>query len=237
MVTPAERAARERKQKIFVVVGGIALLGLLAFQLPRLLGGSSSSAVPAVETTAGDPAAATTTTITTTQTRVVLLDTDRPLAPAPGKLSSFTVFARKDPFVQQISARTTPETPPASGVGVSQPPSKGFKPNSALLAAVTVISVNGVRQVLVPGAAFPAEDPVFVLVGEQPDAKTVMIGIAGGAYASGAKATKLKVGKPLVLVNTTTGARYRLMLVAVGNGSTSTVAAPGGGSSTTQPSP
>jgi len=41
-MTPEERAARERKQKIFVVVGGLLLVALLAFQLPKLLGGSSS---------------------------------------------------------------------------------------------------------------------------------------------------------------------------------------------------
>ena len=243
MVTPAERAARERKQKIFVVVGGVVLLGLLALQLPRLLGGSSSSAAPAVETTAGDPAA-TTGTQTPTQTRVVLLDTDRPLAPAPGKLSSFTVFTSKDPFIQQVVSPSPPGGSPGTAGGKQsgtkdspEASSKGFTVGGAPATLATVISVNGARQVLVPGAAFPAADPVFVLVGEQPDAKAVVIGIAGGAYASGAKTTKLKVGKPLVLVNTTTGARYRLVLVAVGNGSTSTPAVPGAGSSTKQPSP
>jgi hypothetical protein len=83
---------------------------------------------------------------------------------------------------------------------------------------VTVISVNGVRQALVAGQAFPTADPVFVLVSEDQKSKSVAIGIAGGAYAGGSKATKLVAGKPLVLVNTTTGARYRLVLVAVGNG-------------------
>ena len=34
---------------------------------------------------------------------------------------------------------------------------------------------------------------------------------------NGERTTKLKVGTPLVLVNTTTGARYRLVLVAVEN--------------------
>ena len=83
---------------------------------------------------------------------------------------------------------------------------------------MTVISVNGARQALEPGAVFPAADPVFVLVAENPKAKTVIVGVAGGAYANGARTTKLEVGKPLVLVNTTTGARYRLVLVAVGEG-------------------
>ena len=52
-MTPEARAARERKQKIFVVVGGLFLLAMLAFQLPKLLGGSSSpEAAPATTTTA-----------------------------------------------------------------------------------------------------------------------------------------------------------------------------------------
>jgi hypothetical protein len=65
---------------------------------------------------------------------------------------------------------------------------------------------------------FPAADPVFVLIAENPRAKTVVVGIAGGSYASGARASKLKIGKPLILTNTTTGASYRLVLVAVGEG-------------------
>lgn len=218
MATGDARAARERKQKIFVAVGGVLLLLLLAFQLPRLLGGSeSSSAAPATDTTVGGVP----TPVTPSTSRpVVLVDTDRPQARDPGKLQSFSVFAKKDPFKQQVDDSTTPETPAPTGVGVSQgqPPSKGFKPNQTPAATMTVISVNGARQVLAPGTAFPAADPVFVLVAEQPNAKTVVIGIAGGSYSSGARTTKLRVGKALVLVNTTTRARYKLVLVAVGAG-------------------
>jgi hypothetical protein len=68
---------------------------------------------------------------------------------------------------------------------------------------------------------------VFVLVAEQQGSKSVVVGIAGGAYASGSRTAKLVIGKPLVLVNTTTGARYKLVLVAVGNGQSTT--APGTG--------
>jgi len=221
------RAARERKQKIFLVVGGIVLLGLLAIQLPKLLGGSSSpSASPAVETT---PGTEETPAARSRPAPVSLVDTNRRLAPAPGKLRSFTVFTRKDPFVQQIVAPSP--TGGSAGTEGEQsetkggPASKGFTVGGTPAEAVTVISVNGARQVLAPGAAFPAADPVFVLVAEQPDARTVAIGIAGGGYSSGAKTTKLKVGKPLVLVNTTTGARYRLVLVAVGTGEQSPASA------------
>jgi len=214
----AERAARERKQKIFVVVGGVLLLALLAFQLPKLLGGSADpAAAPAEETTlAGDP-----TTPTPRRTAAVaLVDTDRRLGVTPGKLSSFSLFAVKDPFVQQVVADSPfGDTGVGSGAkeGTAKTTSKSFTVGSSP-AAVTIVSVNGARQALEPGAAFPASDPVFVLVAEQPDAKTAVIGVAGGAYASGAKTTKLKVGKPLTLVNTTTGARYRVVLIAVGSG-------------------
>lgn len=220
MSTADARAAKERKQKIFVAVGGVLLLALLAFQLPKLLGGSeSSSAAPAAETTtvggettpgAQAPAA----------TPVALVDTDRPLAPGPGQLRSFTVFTRKDPFVQQIVSSTPPTAPSGGAVATeAKEPTKGLGFNvGTATSAVTLISVNGARQALVPGATFPSADPIFVLVSEQPDAKSVVIGVAGGEYANGAQTTKLRVGKPLVLVNTTTGARYRLVLVAVGDG-------------------
>ena len=46
-----------------------------------------------------------------------------------------------------------------------------------------------------------------------------MIGIVGGAYSGGDRTTTLKMGKPLTLVNTTTGARYKISLVSVGSGS------------------
>ncbi|HXG77306.1 MAG TPA: hypothetical protein VNJ53_12110 [Gaiellaceae bacterium] len=219
-MTSEARAARERKQKIVLVVGSLVLAGLLAFQLPRVLGGSASAGEASGETTAGAeqdgtvPAAAATA------------PTPVPVAaePAPAGARLFSSFPRKDPFVQQIEP---PASAPAKGEGgpatagkgeTREPRTLGFTPDGEPAASVTVISVNGTRQALLPGQAFPASDPVFVLVAERPRAKTAVVGIAGGAYASGRKTTTLRVGKPLVLVNTTTGARYRLVLVAVGNG-------------------
>jgi len=228
MAIDPTRAARERKQKIFVAVGGVLLLALLAFQLPKLLGGTeTSSAAPTGETTT---VGADSTPVTTPSQPAVLLDTDRPHAPDPGKLRSFSVFAQKDPFEQQVDNSPTAETPAptggGAGAGASQPPTKGFNPNQKPAATMTVISVNGARQALTPGSAFPAANPVFVLVAEQPKAKSVVIGVAGGSYSSGAKTTKLRVGKPLVLVNTTTRARYRLVLVVVGAGDAAGTTAP-----------
>ena len=82
---------------------------------------------------------------------------------------------------------------------------------------------------LEPGAKFPAGDPLFVLVAEKPQSKSVLVGIVGGAYSGGAKTTTLTVGKPLTLVNTTTGARYKISLVSVGNGAQTAPATPQAG--------
>jgi hypothetical protein len=224
--TDAGRAARDRKQKMFVVIGGLVLLLLMAIQLPRLLGGSTSTA-PASETTVENPSSADDPG--SIQTPISLPDG----TPTASKLRSFTVFSKKDPFVQQVetdpvtgtgttggAAGGSTGTPGEAGQPKSEPvPSQGFTVGGTPSAAVTVISVNGGRQALVPGTAFPSRDPVFVLVAEQPEAKSVVIAVAGGAYANGAKTTKLRVGRALVLVNTATGAKYRLKLVAVGNGS------------------
>jgi hypothetical protein len=236
MATTNPRAARERKQKMFVVVGGVLLLALLAFQLPKLLGGSEPSAAGTTTTDTTTVAGETTPPPdTAVPTSVGLVDTDRRLAPGPGQLRSFGTFTRKDPFVQQLVPPATGEGAaagsgggtvedkpgegkPSEGKTPANPRSKGFTVGGAAAASVTVISVNGARQTLAPGTAFPAADPVFVLVSEQPGAKSVVVSVAGGAYANGERATKLKLGQPLVLVNTTTGARYRLVLVAVGNG-------------------
>ena len=224
MAASDARAARERKQKIFVAVGGLVLLALLAFQLPKLLGGSGSeTAAPAAETTTGgetEPGTQGTTAIP-----VALVDTDRPLALGPGQVRSFSVFELKDPFIQQIVEREpspiptgiTRERAQGGAQQRAQAPSRSFSVGAAA-AGATILSVNGVRHVLEPGGFFPASDPVFVLVSEQPGAKTVIVGLRGGEYENGGKRTTLRVGKPVVIVNSTTGARYRLVLVTAGDG-------------------
>lgn len=233
-MTPEDRAARERKQKIFVAVGGVFLLVLLAIQVPKLLGGSGGSTLPA-------QAASTTPAITPPPAAqpggaAVAVSLPGGVGSHPsstGKLTSFGFFRQKDPFIQQVatsgaaaaaastSSPSGPATPPASKAAAKAPTaSQKFTvgQKSAQAPALTILSVNGARQALQPGGTFPSADPVFVLVAEHPGSKSVEIGVVGGAYAGGSKTTKLVAGKPLTLVNTTTRARYRLVLVAVGSG-------------------
>ncbi len=242
MVKANPRAARERKQKIFVAVGGLLLLVMLAIQLPKILGGPGSEASAATETTIAGEEATPTPGVPSSPVPTAAIDSGGAVAAGVGQLRSFGVFDRKDPFVQQIKdpndeagdveggasdggggADESGSEGDAGGAGGSEdtkkpPPTEDFSTDDPAAPAVTVISVNGSRQALSAGAVFPAADPVFVLIAENPKAKTVMVGIAGGSYANGAGGTKLRVGKPLVLVNTTTGARYRLVVVAVGQG-------------------
>jgi hypothetical protein len=226
-MTPEERAARERKQKIFVVVGGLFLVAMLAFQLPKLLGGSSSPEAAATTTTEPGQLTAPISaarTVANAANGIVTPAGSSASVVKTAKLSSFSVFKPKDPFVQQVKPEMPAATPAAGGgakgagaTGGGEKPTKfstgGAKPQSA-----TIVVVNGIRQVVEPGTKFPSSDPLFVLVAEKPGSKSVVVGIAGGAYSGGGRTTTLKVGKPLTLVNTATGARYKISLVSVGSG-------------------
>jgi hypothetical protein len=240
-MTPEARAARERKQKIFIAVGGVFVLAMLAIQLPKILGGGSAPETSAgTDTTVTQPPAAA-----PSGTPAAAPGGDVALPAVEGtKLRDFSLFAGKDPFVQQVKTSTTAAstTEGSSGTEASakkaaeKAPSQGFSVGEKAAASITVISVNGTREALEAGATFPSTDPVFVLIAEQPKQKTVTVGIAGGAYENGSRKVKLKVGKPVVLENTATGAKYRLVLVSVGSGS-SAPSAPAPGTSTTPGSP
>jgi hypothetical protein len=214
-MSPEARAARERKQKIFVVVGGLLLVALLAFQLPKLLGGSGDAGSAAPATTPADGATPVVTPPAATGTAPVSVRES-------AKLTTFTVFQRKDPFVQQVATAPPVDTGGTADAGKGEgSKTTKFSP-AAKGAAATIVIVNGERQVLEPGTKFPAADPMFVLVAEKPGSKSVVVGIAGGAYSGGRKTTTLKVGKPLTLVNTATGASYKITLVSVGTGDAAT---------------
>lgn len=226
-MTPEARAARERKQKIFVAIGGLFLVGMLAIQLPKILGGSSSPEAAAVTTTDATGLPAQPSPTGTTPVALVAA------SPEAAKITSFSAFTRKDPFVQQVTTQSAAVAPERSGTtakkgggSAGDAPTKEFATGKPSAAAATIVTVNGARQVLEPGARFPAGDPLFVLVAEKPDSKAVVVGIVGGAYAGGAKTTTLRVGKSLTLVNTVTGAKYKISLVSVGRGDVVEQAAP-----------
>jgi len=166
-VTPEERAARERKQKIFVVVGGLLLVGLLAIQLPKLLGGSSSATQTTANATTADGAQSAPAP---GGTPVALVGAEA----ETGKITSLSAFNAKDPFVQQVVTQNGLGAPTegeggkgTGGTGGTGGTTTKFATGKSSGAAVTIVTVNGTRQVLETWMKFAASDPLFVLVSEK----------------------------------------------------------------------
>lgn len=236
------RQSKERRQKQIAVGGAILLAILLAFELPHYLGGGSSSSSPPAGTTAatattattaaanGTPTASASTSPSsaaaamTPRTHTRLPNSDVPPARKKSQLASFEHFDSKDPFVQQVSAETAPTSPaPAPALGGSSAPAGGGPSNGVpaqqTAARVTLgretaatIEVNGKPETVQVGSTFPSTNPIFKLVSLSNGAAE--IGIANGAYSSGAQTVSLTVGNPLTLVDTADGVRYELQLLS-----------------------
>ena len=127
----AKRAAKEKKEKILLAVCGAVLLGLVAFQGPKILKRShGSSAAPAASASSTSTAAATAQakTLTTAASKVDAtkhlaakdpfvsqLATDAAPVPATTAETEPAVrqsnFVKKDPFIQQVAYQTAPPVP------------------------------------------------------------------------------------------------------------------------------
>jgi hypothetical protein len=251
--------AKEKKQKIIAGVGGVLLLGLIAFQVPRVMkqmhrGSASAAAVPATvstpTTTSETPSLAAPTTIgggeetsasTDSGSGAISADEDA----TEGQLASFSRFQSKDPFAQQINQSTTVastdesdsgDSGSSSGEGSSgsSGSSSGSTGGSQPTPGGAVISVNGVLMSVSTGADFPAATPLFHLVSVT--SSTAKISIAGGSYSSGAASVTLHVNKAVTLMNTADGTRYKLILKPQGT-PVADQSAPTGTSTTTSTTP
>jgi hypothetical protein len=229
--------AKEAKQKKIAIVGFVLLLGIMAFQGPRtlkMLKGPEAAPPPPPATTASTPTdgglalpPVTGGTASPTAAPTDAATSDAGPAPVAGQLVSFTRFASKDPFVQQIDPGAT-DAPSGGGGSTSSKSSSsgakgggsggstsgsssggGSKPDAATKATLVV---NGVREEVVVGGEFPKDGPYFVLVAVGPS--SARIGIAGGSYASGEQTATVGKGKTLVLQNTADGTRYEIKLVS-----------------------
>ncbi len=245
--------AKEKKQKIIVAVGGVLLLGLMAFQVPRVMkqmhrGSASASGVPVTvstpTSTSPTPSLAAPTTLRGQETgssstgsgsaSAISADTSA----TQGQLASFSRFESKDPFQQQVdqsdttAATAEPSSRPASsaasatrassssgsdssssgssGSGSSGSTGAGASGGTQPAPGGAVISVNGTPMTVAVGSDFPTASPLFHLLSVTPT--TAKIAIAGGSYSSGAASVTLHVNKPVTLMNTADGTRYRLIL-------------------------
>jgi hypothetical protein len=107
--------AKERKQKIILAVGGVLLLGVLAFQLPKLMKGSPAPPA-AVTTTSTVPVAGGSTPppAGTTLDAAATGSSSSGFAQAVDKLSSVSRFDVRDPF-------------DSHGAGAAAPPPTAIK--------------------------------------------------------------------------------------------------------------
>ncbi len=252
--------AKQKKQKIIAAVLGVLFVGLLAFQVPRVMKQLHPSAPPvaAATTTTAAPAAGTPTLAAPTlagsgQSPSTTGSGSSDLSSATatvqdGQLASFSLFASKDPFAQQLSDEKTSSSSgstssssggSSSGAGSGSGSSSGAGVTGAKAPAPgsAVISVNGTLYSVSVGTDFPqasATDssvvPLFHLVSLT--AHSAKISIAGGSYASGAPTVTLTENKPVTLMNTADGVRYKLILKPVGT-AVSRTPAPTSTSSTT----
>jgi hypothetical protein len=130
MAKKIDPKAKAKRQKIYAAIGGVILLGLLAFQVPRTMkmlhpaeeGSSSSAPAATTATTPASPIAAPSlaggnATAAAAPGGDGLVDADAPPAPQSGQLLAFGLFRTKDPFKQQLevaegsgSGATTPST-------------------------------------------------------------------------------------------------------------------------------
>lgn len=243
-------AAKQAKQKKLLLLLAPVLLALLAFQLPKLLGGddatptatgatgaTGAAGTPVTSTPSPSPAAP----VSVSGPKAVLIGvpvgTGLPARAGDGQLTTFSLFKPRDPFVQAEGSPSDPtdnsgggasggsKTPGAVGDGkpaaaggdgttgsVAQP---GVAPENGAAAPVlyATVAVNGVEEPLQLKQAFPKDDPMFKLVALK--GKKAEIAIAGGRLTQGRTVT-LVIGKPITLVNTATGARYRIRLLYTG---------------------
>jgi hypothetical protein len=225
------REAKDQRMKKIAIGGAVLLVAVLAFEVPKVMhSGSSSSSPPPAATTTTD-ASATGVPVTTAPgtagaavtpaASTKLPNSDLQPQRTKSQLDSFSHFAGKDPFVQQVGtapstgAQTASATIPASSGSSGSSASNGAPQKRVRTLAATgsaKISVNGRIQTVRVGASFPSANPLFRLVAISNG--VARIGIANGSYASGAPTVSLSAGRSLTLVDNADGIRYRIRLIA-----------------------
>lgn len=259
--------AKQKRQKIIAAVLGVVFLGVAGLQGPKLwkqLHPAASQATlsynekPQTTTTTGTPSLAapslggSETPSTDTTSSGSLASAPAPTV-ADGQLSSFSLFASKDPFAQQLSDRggsassgssgasgsSAGSGPSGSGSGAGSSSGSGGSA-SAPNPGTAVISVNGTLYSVAVGNDFPdagsdpSIQPMFHLVSVT--THSAKISIVGGSYANGAPTVTLQENKPVTLMNTADGTRFKLILKPVGTAVAAATASPTSPASTTSSS-
>ena len=238
-------AAKARKQKMFLIGAGVLLLAVAAIQGPKLMKHGSTPAAAPAAAAASDATGGTAAAAASAAAAVPAAPTHSFAAAAyvagvalpgaassgtvrSGQLTTFTLFADKDPFVQQVGdgsgasqAAGAGATPPSGAPAAAAPSAAGatppaLKPEPIVFA--TIMLDGKPQQLQLDGKKvdeqFPSESPLFVLAALKKN--QAKIGVAGGSFDNGQTVT-LKLGKKVTLVDTATGVDYELKLTYTGS--------------------
>jgi hypothetical protein len=234
--------AKQKRQKIVLGVLGVLFLGLLAFQVPKLMKQLNPPTGPPIVNPGSRPTAAPGTGTPTLAAPTLRGASEGPTAGTTsgslvsaagpqvqdGQLDSFSRFASKDPFAQQLSeddgstggSSAGGTTAPAGGSGTEDPAIPDIDgtdpaPGSAIISVNgTLYSVPTETDFPQPTASDPAVVPLFHLVSLT--SHSAKISIVGGEYSNGSRTVTLKEGKPVTLMNAADGTRYKLILMPPG---------------------
>ena len=191
MAKKIDPKAKAKKQKVIAAIGGVLLLGLLAFQVPRTMkmlhppnANESASSTPSTTATTTGPIAAPSlsggnaTVASASVGGDGLSDPDAVPLPESGQLLAFGRFRTKDPFVQQLRldcasgdcASSSSSSPPAKG-RTSTPPTSKTGSGSGATGSGAPTSLG---RAATPPAATAAPTSAVILVNGA--AQTVQVG-------------------------------------------------------------
>lgn len=134
MAKRVDLKAKAKRQKIMAAGGGVLLLAILAFQVPRTMAMLNAKPAPPPPAAAAPGTVPTDPSVLPTAGAIgaaaapvasgdgTLVDSDPAPTPATGQLINFGRFASKDPFVEQIDETA------AGGGGGSTPVTSGSTP-------------------------------------------------------------------------------------------------------------
>jgi hypothetical protein len=226
--------AKERKQKIILAVGGVILLAVLAFEVPKMMKGSTPPPTT-VASTPTTPAADGSTPVAagTTPVAGTTGSSTMGFAAAVDKVRSLSAFSARDPFDSHGAGAAAPpptstkapapsfKSPTASSKGKTGPLFGTVEGTAAIpkggssLPAASIV-LNGHKMKVKLGDSFPSSKPYFRLAGVGPGSLT--LSVVKGGLASGSSTLKLKKHKPVTLVNTIDGGRFTIEYLSPAKG-------------------
>jgi hypothetical protein len=189
MAKKIDPKAKAKKQKIYAAVGGVLLLGLLAFQVPRTMkmlhppsADSAAQTAPAATTPTSGPIAAPSLSggnaagVSAPAAAGELVDPDAVPLPQSGQLLAFGLFRTKDPFAQQLNLTCAPSSDSTGGEGAACP-TKAAPASGAPPAKTPPSDPRGVPSRGVPTGAAPPTVAVLttavILVNGESESVTV----------------------------------------------------------------